>query len=164
MDVLQKNIEAMKNKLPLVQPLEGHDFVVYVMITMGVLFLIKCILDIKRWTAPDKAAEHKKDDDKAKPADKVKKFTRKEVAKHNTKEDCWMVINNKVYDVTEYVPDHQGGEDAISRYAGQDNSVAVFGVQHPTKVFEIIEDFEIGELVKEDQKPLAEEVVKRMSK
>lgn len=33
----------------------------------------------------------------------VKKFTYAEVKKHNTAEDVWLVINDKVYDVTKFL-------------------------------------------------------------
>jgi len=32
-----------------------------------------------------------------------------EVSKHCTQEDCWMVFNGVVYDVTEYLNFHPGG-------------------------------------------------------
>lgn len=47
-------------------------------------------------------------------------FTRAEVAQHNTKSDCWIVVHNLVLDVTEYMPLHPGGERTISIYAGGD--------------------------------------------
>ena len=37
-------------------------------------------------------------------------FTLEEVAKHDNEDDCWMVINGKVYDVTDYIDDHPGGD------------------------------------------------------
>jgi len=32
-------------------------------------------------------------------------FTKKDVAKHNTSESCWIIIHNKVYDVTDFLND-----------------------------------------------------------
>lgn len=43
-----------------------------------------------------------------------------EVAKHNTKEDCWIVLFGEVLDVTKWVSIHPGGEQAIMAFAGQD--------------------------------------------
>merc|ERR1712194_314815 len=36
------------------------------------------------------------------------KLSLDEVAKHATKEDCWVVIDGKVLDVTKFLPDHPG--------------------------------------------------------
>lgn len=47
-------------------------------------------------------------------------FALDEVAKHTTDKDCWIVIKGKVYDVTEFLPDHPGGKKAILMYAGKD--------------------------------------------
>lgn len=33
----------------------------------------------------------------------AKKFTYAQVKEHNKAEDCWMVINDKVYDVTKFL-------------------------------------------------------------
>ncbi|MFQ5493299.1 MAG: cytochrome b5 domain-containing protein [Candidatus Dojkabacteria bacterium] len=37
-------------------------------------------------------------------------YTLEEVAKHNTKTDCWLAIEGKVYDVSGFVGIHPGGE------------------------------------------------------
>ena len=58
-----------------------------------------------------------------------------EVAKHNTKEDCWVVLNGKVLNVTEFLPDHPGGELAILTFAGKDASEE-FNMIHPAGVIE----------------------------
>ncbi|AQK52190.1 hypothetical protein ZEAMMB73_Zm00001d050248 [Zea mays] len=53
-------------------------------------------------------------------------FTKEEISKHNTRKDCWIVIKDKVYDVTPYVEEHPGG-DAILNNAGGDSTEGFFG-------------------------------------
>ena len=52
-------------------------------------------------------------------------FTREEVRKHNNKDDIWLIINEKVYDVTEFQKKHPGGSRILRIYAGEDASVSV---------------------------------------
>ncbi|KAK4479128.1 hypothetical protein RD792_014639 [Penstemon davidsonii] len=74
-------------------------------------------------------------------------YTKEEVSLHNKRTDCWIIIKEKVYDVTSYVEEHPGG-DAILAHAGDDSTEGFFGPQHATRVFDMIEDFYIGDLVK----------------
>lgn len=41
-----------------------------------------------------------------------------EVAKHNTRESCWTVIDSKVYDVTAFLRQHPGGAAILLRQGG----------------------------------------------
>lgn len=43
-----------------------------------------------------------------------------EIAKHNSDEDCWVVIKGRAYDVTEFKEDHPGGSSIILKWAGKD--------------------------------------------
>lgn len=52
-----------------------------------------------------------------------------EVAKHNTANDCWSVINGNVYDLTGYLPSHPGGQSVIKAICGKDGTKA-FAAQH----------------------------------
>jgi flavocytochrome c len=47
-------------------------------------------------------------------------FTWDEVKKHCSEKDCWIVIRDKVYDVSEFMADHPGGKESILIYAGAD--------------------------------------------
>lgn len=47
-------------------------------------------------------------------------FTKEEVAKNNTEKNCWVILFDKVYDVTTFMVDHPGGKDAIMLFAGKD--------------------------------------------
>jgi len=41
-----------------------------------------------------------------------------EVAKHAHKQDCWIIINDIVYDATSFLEDHPGGPSIIMIHAG----------------------------------------------
>ncbi|KAK7432601.1 Cytochrome b2, mitochondrial precursor [Neonectria magnoliae] len=43
-----------------------------------------------------------------------------EVAEHNNAKSCWVIVHGKAYDVTEFLPEHPGGQKIILRYAGKD--------------------------------------------
>lgn len=49
-------------------------------------------------------------------------FTEEEVAEHARKNDCWMIIKGKVYDVTPYIKIHPGGQSALMNFAGSDGT------------------------------------------
>ncbi|PCH32971.1 hypothetical protein WOLCODRAFT_134829 [Wolfiporia cocos MD-104 SS10] len=54
-----------------------------------------------------------------------------EVSKHNTTKSCWVIIKNKVYDVTEFLPEHPGGSSIILKYAGRDATAAYEPIHPP---------------------------------
>ncbi|KAL6900636.1 hypothetical protein ACP4OV_005312 [Aristida adscensionis] len=58
-----------------------------------------------------------------------KVYTKEDVSKHNTRKDCWIIIKDKVYDVTSYVEEHPGG-DAILNNAGGDSTEGFFGAHN----------------------------------
>lgn len=51
-------------------------------------------------------------------------FTWAEVSKHTTQDDCWIVINGKVFDVTSFLTKHPGGRWIILENAGKDATSA----------------------------------------
>lgn len=42
------------------------------------------------------------------------------VARHTSPDDCWVILYNTVYDVTEFLPSHPGGTKIILKLAGRD--------------------------------------------
>jgi cytochrome b involved in lipid metabolism len=47
-----------------------------------------------------------------------------EIAKHNSGTDCWLIINQQVYNVTTYLNQHPGNASTILPYCGQDGTTA----------------------------------------
>ncbi|CAI6098341.1 unnamed protein product [Clonostachys chloroleuca] len=43
-----------------------------------------------------------------------------EIAEHNDAKSCWVIVHGKAYDVTEFLPEHPGGQKIILKYAGKD--------------------------------------------
>jgi L-lactate dehydrogenase (cytochrome) len=42
------------------------------------------------------------------------KISVSEIDKHAAADDCWIVVNGKVYDLTTFAPEHPGGPDSKS--------------------------------------------------
>merc|ERR1712187_358135 len=60
-------------------------------------------------------------------------MTMAEVAKHTTKDDCWVVVSGQVLNVTKFLGEHPGGELAILTFAGKD-ATEEFNMIHPADV------------------------------
>jgi cytochrome b involved in lipid metabolism len=72
-------------------------------------------------------------------------YTMEEVAKHNKKSDAWLVINNMVYDVTNWIPDHPGGM-IIMKGVGMDATELFKKVGHDSYAKNKLKTFKIGKL------------------
>lgn len=48
----------------------------------------------------------------------------KEVRQHAQQDDCWVVVNEQVWDVTRFAPEHPGQASLIYKYAGRDATKA----------------------------------------
>ncbi|KAK1837148.1 flavocytochrome c [Podospora conica] len=62
-----------------------------------------------------------------------KEYTMEEVAKHNTKEDLWVVVKGVVMDLSNWLDEHPGGPQALMNFMGRD----------ATEEFEMLHDDEV---------------------
>ncbi|CAG4962623.1 unnamed protein product [Parnassius apollo] len=81
----------------------------------------------------------------------TKKFTRKEIAEHNSRSDAVFIIDNEVYDVTKFLDDHPGGHEVLIGVAGKDATESFEDIGHSLDAKELMKKFLIGELVDEDK-------------
>jgi len=77
-----------------------------------------------------------------------KSYSLAEVAQHKTEKDCWVVVNDEVLNVTEFLPDHPGGKKAILLYAGKDASEEFNMLHDKNVVVKYAPDAIIGTLKK----------------
>ncbi|KAL7935654.1 cytochrome b5-like heme/steroid binding domain-containing protein [Trichoderma chlorosporum] len=72
-------------------------------------------------------------------------FTVEEVAKHASKADLYMIIHDKVYDVSSFVEKHPGGDEILTDVAGRDATEAYDDAGHSEKADKILKRLYIGD-------------------
>nr|XP_057930976.1 fatty acid 2-hydroxylase [Doryrhamphus excisus] len=82
------------------------------------------------------------------PSTSPRFFTEREVARHCSKDSCWVLIGTRVYDVTAFLRMHPGGEALILRRSGKDVSREMEGPphRHSENARRWMEQYYIGEL------------------
>eukprot|EP00252_Welwitschia_mirabilis_P013979 TRINITY_DN30988_c0_g1_i1.p1 TRINITY_DN30988_c0_g1~~TRINITY_DN30988_c0_g1_i1.p1 ORF type:complete len:129 (-),score=24.15 TRINITY_DN30988_c0_g1_i1:33-419(-) len=77
-------------------------------------------------------------------------FTATQVAEHNSRNDCWIIINGKVYDVSRYLEEHPGGEDVLLAAAGKDGTDEFEDAGHSEDARKLMEDYYVGDIVNQE--------------
>ncbi|XP_052898520.1 uncharacterized protein LOC128305214 [Anopheles moucheti] len=73
-------------------------------------------------------------------------ITLSEVAYHDCYDDCWIVLYDRVYDVTNFLKLHPGGHDVLVENAGRDATIAFLNAGHSGTAIKSLKQYEIGEL------------------
>lgn len=69
----------------------------------------------------------------------VRTYSRAEVAKHNTEDSVWCIIDHRVYDLTEFLDAHPGGSVVLQQVAGKDGTTEFYNL-HRQEVLEKYKD------------------------
>lgn len=90
----------------------------------------------------------------ASPTEDVWRFTMADVRQHDTPADCWSVVDGKVYDLTAWIGEHEGGAAVIEAMCGMD-ATGMFNGQHKgeREPAEELAAFELGSLTTESASP-----------
>ncbi|XP_024519146.1 protein HGH1 homolog isoform X2 [Selaginella moellendorffii] len=69
-----------------------------------------------------------------------------ELAEHNNRKDCWLLISGKIYDVTKFLEDHPGGDEVILSATGKDATDDFEDVGHSSSARDMMHSYYIGEV------------------
>ncbi|KAI6152350.1 cytochrome b5-like heme/steroid binding domain-containing protein [Pisolithus tinctorius] len=79
----------------------------------------------------------------------AKVITLEEFQAHNTRDSLYVLVHEKVYDVTKFIDEHPGGDEVILTEAGKDATDAFEDVGHSDEARELLPGMLIGELDKD---------------
>jgi len=78
-----------------------------------------------------------------------------EVAEHNKSKgdskSIWVVIHDKVYDITKFMDEHPGGEEILIENAGKDATENFEDVGHSSDAREMLDSYYVGEIHDDDK-------------
>jgi len=69
-----------------------------------------------------------------------------EVAKHDSLDDAWLVINDQVYNITPFIEDHPGGKWLLLAFAGSDGTKAFESMGHSAVARKQLRALHLGSL------------------
>ncbi|KAJ0989463.1 hypothetical protein J5N97_007819 [Dioscorea zingiberensis] len=79
-------------------------------------------------------------------AGESKVFTLADVSNHNTAQDCWLIIDGKVYDVTKFLEDHPGGDEVLLSATGKDATDDFEDVGHSSTARAMMDEYYVGKI------------------
>lgn len=72
-------------------------------------------------------------------------LTKEEIAKHNNRNDCYLIIKDQVYSVASFIGSHPGGVSKLVNECGKEAS-AIFAKIHSNFAWNLLNDYYIGKL------------------
>ncbi|KAH0545250.1 hypothetical protein FGG08_000704 [Glutinoglossum americanum] len=84
----------------------------------------------------------------------TKELTYDEVSDHNTKKNLYVVIHDQVYDVSNFVDEHPGGDEVLLDVGGLDATEAFEDVGHSDEAREILSGHLVAKLKRKPGDPI----------
>lgn len=76
----------------------------------------------------------------------LRTYSQAQVLMHGSPEDLWMIVYNKIYDVTSFTDDHPGGAEVLFDCAGVDATDAFDDVGHSQDAIDMLRPYLVGQL------------------
>ncbi|XP_070056287.1 cytochrome b5-like [Nicotiana tabacum] len=76
--------------------------------------------------------------------DKERVFTLSQITQHKSKQDCWILINGRVLDVTKFLEEHPGGEEVLIESAGKDATKEFEDIGHSKAAKNLLLKYQVG--------------------
>lgn len=76
-------------------------------------------------------------------------YNREEIARHDSADDAWVIVDGQVYDISPFLGTHPGGIGVTEDYLGTDISAVIRSEdvhKHTRTAFEVMEKYYIGVL------------------
>ncbi|CAB4025555.1 cytochrome b5 type B [Paramuricea clavata] len=73
-------------------------------------------------------------------------FTLKEISKHNSPGNIWIVVHGKVYNISKFITEHPGGEIPLFDKAGEDATEAFDNIGHSEEAKHLMKEYYIGDI------------------
>ncbi|KAI6205249.1 Cytochrome b5 [Aphelenchoides besseyi] len=80
----------------------------------------------------------------------MNEYTREEVAEHNSSASGWIIVRRKVYDVTQFLNEHPGGDLVLLDRLGDDATIEFYGQEHSVDAQMMLKGRLIGLLKERD--------------
>ncbi|EIW69133.1 cytochrome b5 [Tremella mesenterica] len=75
----------------------------------------------------------------------IKTYTMEQLKEHGSKESLWMLLHDKVYDVTRFMDEHPGGDEVMLEEAGRDATEAFEDVGHSDEARSMLPKMLLGD-------------------
>jgi len=75
----------------------------------------------------------------------TKIITQQELSEHTKKDNVWLLVRGKVYNVAKFIDEHPGGEEVILNEAGKDATDAYDDVGHSDEANALLPGMLVGD-------------------
>ncbi|KLT41061.1 cytochrome b5 [Cutaneotrichosporon oleaginosum] len=78
-------------------------------------------------------------------------YSLEDIKAHKTRKSLWLTLHKKVYDVTQFIDEHPGGDEVLLEEAGRDATEAFEDVGHSDEARDLLKGLQIGTLSQADE-------------